>query len=275
MGASGIGVQNSMSGRQATMVAILSLILAACSAGADSTPSGRPTSSSSHGPSTPARMSPSPTTVTPSPTLVATPPPTPTPTPRSTPAKPSGVGYGRCCGEGNTEPVSSVSWKKPRATGVEIRVYGIPVCLPREDGGDEWCLRQGTELPADKVLLAKAPASKGVVSWYQDEDEDETDLCSAAMVDKNGTHYYSVVVGAYGANGHSVFAIADEGWYDSEECAAYVVQKGDSLAAIAGRYGLTVDDLIAANLSTLPDPNKLRVGSTILIPSSWLVEARS
>ena len=166
--------------------------------------------------------------------------------------------------------------KDTQTNGVEIRVYGVTVCIPLEDGSDEWCLRKGTLVPPEiRVLLAKAPAPKGIVSWYQDEDNDEADLCAGTMLRKNGTRYCSVVIAAYGANGHSHLAIADEGWYDSDECTAYVVKQGDSLTVIAGRYGISVDDLTAANLSTLPDPNKLRVGSTILIPSSGLVEGRS
>lgn len=45
----------------------------------------------------------------------------------------------------------------------------------------------------------------------------------------------------------------------------YVVQANDTLFKIAQRYGLTVDDLVAAN--NLPDPNRLDIGQQIKIPA--------
>jgi len=217
-----------MSARQATVVAILGVILAACSAGVEPTPSPPVSPTPSHGPSSPATVIPAPTAVAPSPTPVATamptPTPQPTPTPLAVPPRPSGLAYGRCCGEGNWEQVSSLSWEEPRTKGVEIRVYGVTKCFPPTDNGDELCLREGTELPADvRVLLAKGPATAGELSWFQTEsngDEVVGEGCTVAMLDKNGTPYYSVVVEAYSAAGPSIFAIADEGYYDSEGCSS-------------------------------------------------------
>lgn len=45
----------------------------------------------------------------------------------------------------------------------------------------------------------------------------------------------------------------------------YIVQSGDTLSLIAYRFGVTIDDLIHAN--SLPDPNSLDVGSSIVIPN--------
>ncbi|MGB9739429.1 LysM peptidoglycan-binding domain-containing protein [Chloroflexus sp.] len=47
--------------------------------------------------------------------------------------------------------------------------------------------------------------------------------------------------------------------------ALYVVQAGDTLSTIAERFGVTVDELVAAN--NLTDPNFLQPGQTLLIPS--------
>ena len=44
----------------------------------------------------------------------------------------------------------------------------------------------------------------------------------------------------------------------------YAVQEGDTLGAIAQTYGVSVEDLIAAN--DLADPNVLSVGQTLVIP---------
>ncbi|GMR10638.1 MAG: hypothetical protein BMS9Abin28_1459 [Anaerolineae bacterium] len=44
----------------------------------------------------------------------------------------------------------------------------------------------------------------------------------------------------------------------------YVVEEGDSLASIADQFGVTIDQLIAAN--SLVDPNNIGVGSQLIIP---------
>jgi LysM repeat protein len=44
----------------------------------------------------------------------------------------------------------------------------------------------------------------------------------------------------------------------------HVVQKGESLTAIAGKYGAKVQDIINANKIT--DPSKIQVGQTLFIP---------
>ncbi len=44
----------------------------------------------------------------------------------------------------------------------------------------------------------------------------------------------------------------------------YVVEEGDSLASIADQFGVSIDQLIAAN--TLVDPNNIGVGSQLIIP---------
>ena len=50
---------------------------------------------------------------------------------------------------------------------------------------------------------------------------------------------------------------------DSEE---YVVQPGDSLGSIAGRYGISLQTLLEAN--NITDPNLLEVGTVLLIPAA-------
>lgn len=46
----------------------------------------------------------------------------------------------------------------------------------------------------------------------------------------------------------------------------YVVLSGDTLSRIAGRFGVRLEDLIAANAETLPDPDKLQIGDQLIIP---------
>ena len=206
-----------MSGRQASVVAILGMILAACGAGAQPTASMLVSPDPSHGPSSLAKVTPSPTLVA-TPTPAATPEPTPKPSPKPTtvpvPPKPSGLGYDRPS-ELEGGGLARLTWKAPRTKGVEIRVYGVTTCLPGDDGA---CLQEHTALPDDiRILLAKAPASKGKVTWNQAWGDwvpiDDPDwACTTAYVSENGTPFYSIVVAAYGTSGHSIFAIVDPGW---------------------------------------------------------------
>lgn len=46
----------------------------------------------------------------------------------------------------------------------------------------------------------------------------------------------------------------------------YVVQSGDTLSRIAGRFGITLQQLIDANKETIPNPDVLHVGDVLIIP---------
>jgi LysM repeat protein len=47
----------------------------------------------------------------------------------------------------------------------------------------------------------------------------------------------------------------------------YIVMSGDTMSSIARQFGVTLDDLIAANLAAVPDPDKLDVGDELIIPA--------
>jgi murein DD-endopeptidase MepM/ murein hydrolase activator NlpD len=46
----------------------------------------------------------------------------------------------------------------------------------------------------------------------------------------------------------------------------YIIQPGDTIWNLANEYGLTVDDILAANPEV--DPDNLMVGQVILIPTA-------
>ena len=48
----------------------------------------------------------------------------------------------------------------------------------------------------------------------------------------------------------------------------YLVKAGDTLSRIAGRFNITLEELIAANAETLPDPDKLQIGDQLIIPAA-------
>jgi LysM domain len=46
----------------------------------------------------------------------------------------------------------------------------------------------------------------------------------------------------------------------------YVIKTGDTLSKIAKKFGISVDELLAANTTTIKDPNKIGLGQQIVIP---------
>ncbi len=46
----------------------------------------------------------------------------------------------------------------------------------------------------------------------------------------------------------------------------YTIKEGDTLSGIARSFGLTLDQLLAANTETIEDPDLIAVGDVIIIP---------
>lgn len=46
----------------------------------------------------------------------------------------------------------------------------------------------------------------------------------------------------------------------------YVIKQGDTLSKVAKKFGVTLDQLLAANKETIKDPDKISVGDEIIIP---------
>jgi hypothetical protein len=114
-----------------------------------------------------------------------------------------------------------LTWTAPRTKGVEIRVYGVTRGFRTDDAEGE-CVWKGTDLPNDvRVLVAKGPASKGVLDLdivgIVGGDQAE-DGCTWFDQTEDGTRFYSIVVAVYATNGRSSFAIADPGGHSPGEC---------------------------------------------------------
>jgi hypothetical protein len=212
------------------------LAVAACQSSLTPSPSAVPSSTAPSSPSdaaapldtatppaTPASAVP--TASFPPPSL---PPPTPRPTPKATaatlPAKPTGVTFTTDSVElpapTGTDEVTyqvthTVRWKAPRTEGVEIRVYGVTVCLSEPSspapGTSGPCLVEHTLLPPSAMALAAAvPAAAGEISWIAPRYWE----CLGPPVGPDGLDYQAIVIAAYNADGHSIFAIAHPGgWW--------------------------------------------------------------
>ena len=210
-----------MSGRRATVVTILAVILAACSAEVKATPSSPVSPGPSHGPSSLATVSPAPTAFIATPAPVATVTPARNSTPVPVPPKPTGVKFrasNECLGKSCQwyRYSQTVTWKAPRTKGVDIRVYGVTECLALpahpKPGTDGPCLVKNTPLPESvRTLLATAPASAGRASWTWIAEEPGCDIWYPVGAAPDGQGYYAVVVAAYSTSGHSIFTIAEPG----------------------------------------------------------------
>lgn len=217
-----------------TLAIAVCLAIAACSAGPGSTqstltprPSAVPPSTATPSPSDAAAP---PATATPPVTTASTPASTsPEPTPTSTPAppvpaKPTGVTFTtdsvELPGPNGTDEITyqvthTVRWMSPHAEGVEVRVYGVTECLSEPSnpppGSSGPCLVEHTQLPASvMVLAAVAPAAAGEISWIAPFYHE----CAGPPVGPDGRDFQAIVVAAYNAAGHSIFAIAHPGsWW--------------------------------------------------------------
>jgi LysM repeat protein len=49
---------------------------------------------------------------------------------------------------------------------------------------------------------------------------------------------------------------------------SYVVQAGDTMSRIAKKFHVTLQQLIDANKTTIPNPDNLKIGDVVLIPTS-------
>lgn len=206
---------------RAIRVVLLGAMLAAC--GTSGVPSPTPVPPRTDSPDvaiTPAAASPREAATPASRSPSTTHQPTPTSTPVPLPPKPSGVKFNErvrvSADESTAEITQSVTWLAPRNKGVEIRVYGVTECIaepanPRPDTHGP-CLVEHTALPASvRTLLDTAPASDGVVSWTWTQ---QTGCEVGLAYDPDGPAYHSVVLAAYSASGHSIFAIAEPGgWW--------------------------------------------------------------
>jgi hypothetical protein len=114
----------------------------------------------------------------------------------------------------------TVLWRAPRTKPVEIRVYGVTECLAMpahpEPGTGGACLVEHTALPASvRRLLATAKATAGRVSWSWKQWTGCEDWGVSSP--PGGRSYRAIVIAAYNASGHSIFAIAAPGqWYAPE-----------------------------------------------------------
>ncbi len=156
-----------------------------------------------------------------SPRQSASPRSTTKPTP-GVPPKPSGVTFElreKDIGGDRIEKTATITWRSPRNPDVEIKIYGVIECLSKPTaapiGAHGPCLVEHTPLPSGVLRLATtAAASDGRASWTWIEDWSGPGCQWYPPVSgPDGSWYEAVVLSAYDASGHSIFAIANPGSY--------------------------------------------------------------
>ena len=197
------------------LTALAIVLLAACQPAAAQAPASPGTPSA---PAPSAVANPSATPVDPSP---STPPVVAEPTPSSKPSTPPPAAAVPPAPTGVRMTVvqtdlieegyyanltTTIKWKAPLAAGTEIRVYGVTACFAPPEGGP--CLVEHTALPGNvRDLIAKAPASKGKLSWTWPAWDD----IGGALMAHGDKTYQAIVIAAYNADGHSKFIIVKSG----------------------------------------------------------------
>ena len=140
------------------------------------------------------------------------------------------------------------------AGGTEVR--GRVEATADSEGytGDTWCLGCNTKIAAGEVIPKKDSVSGGDsgnggndTPSASDEEEDDEDSTPATNT-QTGT------------------ANAAEAVDNAPTFVTCTIQKGDTLGAIARRYGCTVSEIMAANSDLIKNPNRIYLGWQLKIP---------
>ena len=119
--------------------------------------------------------------------------------------------------------------------GMEVRNYVAATTEAAGYTGDTWCKGCNTKI-ADGTTIPKLNSSS------DDDDDDDTPAVSDS------------------GNNTSAGAAASPVIED------YTIKRGDTLGAIAKKYGCTVAELVAANSDLIKNPNRIHIGWKLKIP---------
>lgn len=137
------------------------------------------------------------------------------------------------------------------AGGTEVRDRVEATADSEGYTGDTWCLGCNTKIAAGEVIPKKDSVSGGDsgndTPSASDEEEDDEDSTPATNTQAGTANAAEAVDNA------PAFVIC-------------TIQKGDTLGAIARRYGCTVSEIMAANSDLIKNPNRIYLGWQIKIP---------
>ena len=128
------------------------------------------------------------------------------------------------------------------AGGTEVRNYVAATTEAAGYTGDTWCKGCNTKI-ADGTTIPKLNSSS------DDDDDDDTPAVSDS--------------------GNNTSA----GVASSPVIEDYTIKRGDTLGAIAKKYGCTVAELVAANSDLIKNPNRIYAGWKLKIPQKGAIAA--
>ena len=138
--------------------------------------------------------------------------------------------------------------------------------------GDTWCLGCNTKIAAGEVIPKKDSVSggdSGNDTPPSDDSNSGNDTPSASDEeedDEDSTPATNTQAGA---------ANAAEAVDNAPTFVICTIQKGDTLGAIARRYGCTVSEIMAANSDLIKNPNRIYLGWQLKIPQKKATGAGS
>lgn len=137
------------------------------------------------------------------------------------------------------------------AGGTEVR--GRVEATADSEGytGDTWCLGCNTKIAAGEVIPKKDSVSGG------DSGNDTPSASDEEEDDEGSTPATNTQAGT---------ANAAEAVDNAPAFIICTIQKGDTLGAIARRYGCTVSEIMAANSDLIKNPNRIYLGWQLKIP---------
>lgn len=170
--------------------------------------------------------------------------------------------------EGNMN--DAVGYRRIAVNGRYIRGYGVPDYAKKATGGKQTdegtgsakdTASSGTYAVGDTVQFLGGPHYTNAVATKA-AGKPSAGPARITAIKKGTAHPYHVV--------HTTSASSVYGWVDAASITAaageqtYTVVSGDTLSAIARKYGTTVKKLAAYN--GISNPNIIRVGQTLRIP---------
>ena len=158
------------------------------------------------------------------------------------------------------------------AGGTEVR--GRVEATADSEGytGDTWCLGCNTKIAAGEVIPKKDSVSggdSGNDTPSSDDSNSGNDTPSASDEEEDDEDSTPAT------NTQAGTANAAEAVDNAPAFIICTIQKGDTLGAIARRYGCTVSEIMAANSDLIKNPNRIYLGWQLKIPQKKAAGAGS
>ena len=152
------------------------------------------------------------------------------------------------------------------AGGTEVRDRVEATADSEGYTGDTWCLGCNTKIAAGEVIPKKDSVSGGDSGNGGNDTPPSDDSNSGNDTPSASDEEEDDEDSAPATNTPAGAANAAEAVDNAPTFVICTIQKGDTLGAIARRYGCTVSEIMAANSDLIKNPNRIYLGWQIKIP---------